>query len=63
MSYLNSTDCICGHAWSGHLIDNKLAACSFNQKVCDCWVYQVKKVDRCEIVDLQIELNDLTKVQ
>jgi hypothetical protein len=58
MNTLNRNDntCTCGHEWSLHLANGKLAACTLNQKMCDCWAYAAKKIERHEIFNLQINL-------
>lgn len=49
--------CACKHGWASHLINGKVSACSFNQKLCSCWIYSPKKMERREIFDLEIQLN------
>jgi hypothetical protein len=47
MPYMNDNLCICGHGRSVHYIEKGIAKwCKLNQKECDCFFYEPKKVER-----------------
>lgn len=50
--------CTCNHGWTYHLNKGKVGPCSLNQEVCDCWAFVSQKVEKREIFDLQIELQE-----
>jgi hypothetical protein len=55
---LNDNSCVCGHPRSGHIHDGKFDPrwCELNQKACDCWEYQARRVENKEIFNLEIVL-------